>query len=1631
MADNTIDTLELKIESDAQQAADGIERLADKLVKLGTATEGGQSDLGKFANAMHDFAKAFKDLDGADSVIKSMGEISTMAEKINKTPLKFSSDDMEVALDKLREQFKDVGTDFKFTGSTQELEKAITNTSAQLDKLYAKEDKLKAIGENVEGSGIKSLIYDIQLLTNKLDILRNMQESVSKQDIISPTTQTMADESKQSLEEFVQEIQHYKDILKAGGIETDMGKNMNIAISGAQTTLGQLIEEFPQATKEISELQSVIDQMQKSKPFYGIDSGIKDVEGKITELQNKFGDISKAIKLSSLSSEEFQTRLNSLVVPTTLEDNLAKLQSRLRSVEEQEQKLTYQQEKGLSLGTIAFDSDAFRKYEVAIRETQLTAEMLREKIAQVTADIENKSAESARAFNENLGNLKIPEIREDNVNKLTTKLAKLEADLDKFRTNLENDITMGRIVVDDAGYQKAMEKITLTEKTIEATKQRISELGGADTGLEKTGKSMSSAQAMANLFSKAISTLVSKMEQLGKKAISVTVNDFKKFGEGVRKAISNIKKLISSIAKFVKENKKSNASMGISFKTILKYVFGIRSLYMLVRKMKQAFKEGMDNLVRYSGEVNHSVSLMTSALGALKNALAVAFSPIVSIVAPYITKFINMMTDAFNAVGRFFAALTGKKIATQATKFYKDYADSIAGVGDAAEDADKALHTLGIDELNILNENKEDKGGGGGDVGIEDMFTDVAIEGAINDWAKKIRDAFLNEDWEGLGKAIADMMNAGLQKIYDLINWKNVGPKIEKFVDAFARTFNSLVDNLDWDLLGRVIGAGINTLVNTFNLLAEKIDFENLGRKISVGLRGMIDEIDWENLGNALGNYFMIAWRMLDGFISDMARKSNAGLSGFAELGNALGNAVNGIFEKVNFETIARVLVGGLQGVIEALAHFVGTIKWGDIADNLNRGVRTLYEGIKWDSMRDKVTQFTDNFANAFNQLIRKVNWTQIGNTIGAGIDTIARAVNQLTDKMDFVGLGNRLAAGVMGIVRSVNWNEAGRALMSGFRIITNVLYGFVSDIKFDEIGVALGNALNGMVEGIDLGKVGATLGKLITGMFQMAIDFSKTFDWKKLGDSIADGINNFFKEFDGKKAAEGIFSFVSGILQSISEAIAKIDWSEVWKDIIEFLISVDWASLWINLQKAAFDLVTGIFVGLVKAITEINWGDVWRSILDSFKLFFGIHSPSTVMQEQGGFLMQGLINGITAFVEQVIAIFGNIKERIVSAWGGLIDFFNELWSGIKNSSIEIWGSIRDFLTSTFESIKDIANTVWEEIRNIIINAFSNVHETFQNVWNMVANFLSATWQNIKSIAANIWNSIAEFFGNILSGIGEKFKNAWSNIENVTKTIFDNISAFLKNLWTGLVNTATQILGNIVNYISQIWNKIKETTAQVWESIKSNLSQIWENIKTLASTAFTGTVESIKNVFNGLLSFITGAFSSGWSNAWNGIVNIFKRIFNLIPSAVESIFNGVINALNSLLGGINSIGGNFGINIPLIPNINLPRFKDGGLIMNHMIAEIGEYGRREAILPLENRKSMSMIADSIMDNRGGVSFNDEQISDELLQEQNALLREQNKLLTKIANTRPTAVLDTRDTLAGLRQQAAREGWNFT
>lgn len=1628
MADKEkIDTISIEIESDAQKAADGIDRMVGKLIDLEKATAKTESGLSRFANMFRGFSNSFKNLDNISKSIKPLKELT------GKTSMKLDTGNVMNGIDSISKEMK------RLTKEENALPVSLKKQILALER--------------------QNIAYDAQ--KKKIGDLKAGIEELSAQKI--PTEPYAA---------LIRKIGFLEENLK-----NTIGIRDDLVLRGWS---GEKIEKYNA-------------QIEKSA-------------AKLREFQQQ----QEQMEASGAAFEH---------------NDLGKLTAELEIAEKRLQQI------GSELG-LNFES--------------------------LSSNISNFAAESKKtknlidSFKNILKDLPIAEVKLKDPGKLESQITKLESRWEELKAKLQRNIMTGKITPDlgDVKYRDALVEITKVEKTIEATRDKLASLGNVSGSFDKLANN---SQKAGKTINRTFSGVFNIVKKLG--------NSIEKFlGKAFRSLGKLIKNAVSSMGKLAAASKKSTLSFKGIFGEILKISLGMNVLRKAFTSVTQGFSEGLKNLVRYSGEVNHSVSLMTSALGALKNALAVAFSPIVSIVAPYITKFINMMTDAFNAVGMFFSALTGKKITVQASKFYKDYASSIAGVGDAAEDAGKALHTLGIDELNILSENKSSAGGGGSaDIPVEDMFTDIAIEGAIADWAKKIRDAVLNNDWEGLGRTVAEMMNKGLEKVYKAIN--DATPKVEQAIKNFSKAFNEWAEYFDFELLGRTIGAGVNLITNSINTLfgEDGIDFKKLGKKLSIGLRGLVDEIKWRELGNALGNSFMVSWRTLDGFVTDMARKSDAGLSGWQELGIAVGDAINGIFEKIELGRIGSTIARLFNGIFEWLKTTTKTIKWGEIADNIIAGINNFISDFKWSENGKALNDFITDLLDTLLKVAEGSDWEGLGKGIGDFLSQI-----EWKEHLDKVA---KIISEVLGgLLEGLGETPAGQfmiSLVKGFMtfkfaahvapLATKIAGFFIDVFKHKAIKKAITDGINealgegtaaagkssvfgtigAITAGIAAGEVVYNVG--LSGITDLAIDAGKNKQQMEglkesytgiLGPVKAAGsaIGLFRQKLEGLPLVLGDSSMSAAALDEAMKQIQKgtiytdrqmrlmqetwklsgddmemlrqamLDANPVLLDVANSLGKYDESAE--SLQKAAesmglleksassiqslknktlevdvFTMFDNIFDDAKTAIEEKNWGLLGTSIvegilftvaapvisiIDVFGDFFswvwenicsvfGINSPAENMKPLGGYILMGIIEGFRDKFAEFGQAVSEWYENHVKVWFTK-DKWSEIYDTIKTSLQDKWNEVVEWWNNLAivkwwnDSVKPwFEKKKWSEIYE---NIKTSLQETWQSVVDWWNNLAIVKWWNDSVKPWFTKEKWGELYNTIRTSLEEKWNELveWWENSALVKWWNEKVAPwFTKKKWSDLYDTVKTSLQDKWNGLSDWWEKSavgtwwrekvqpwfsKQKWSDLYDTVKSGLQDKWNDfLKFWEDNGVSRWIKDKVAPFFEPEKWNFSGIKEGLGKAWNSAVEFVKGIWNDFAKWLNDKLHFQFDGLT--LPGGKTIGA-FDIDLGKIPT-----FADGGLIMNHMVAEIGEYGRREAILPLENRKSMSMIADSILSNYypDGMIGNNEH-SDELLQEQNALLREQNNLLAKIANIRPTAVLDTRDTLSGLRAEALREGYVF-
>lgn len=508
----------------------------------------------------------------------------------------------------------------------------------------------------------------------------------------------------------------------------------------------------------------------------------------------------------------------------------------------------------------------------------------------------------------------------------------------------------------DSEYDaKAQELAIVTERQREYNKAMKESARGSIHG-DDVGKWRKISSAIKNATAHAL--------KFGKTIGKISVKGLKQLPRIIKSASKPMKALGSTVKDVSKKlgllQKKSNK--GMSFGRMIGSSLIFSTLFGLISQIKQAIKEGSDNLVQYSGSYNNSISSMVSSLLYLKNAWAVAFAPIVNVVAPYISSFIDMVSSALNAVGHFLAALTGKGYVVQAKKAWKNYASGLDATKDSANGAEKALkdlqnYTLGIDELNVIQPNDSSSGssgsgsgGGSSSPSPADMFTTESIDSGVSDFAQKIKDAWAKADFTEIGQILGEKLRDSLDKIpWDGIqeSAKRIGKSIGTFITGFVE-----VPNLGFKI-GSTIGEGINTGIDLANSFLDNTKWSSVGDFLGRGLNGLIDTIDWQGLGHmfaAKGNAFFDTFGEAartfhwNDFGMDLADGLNQWISDFnwAENGAHLGD-------------IAIGLLSGIKSFLEAtdwqslgngIADFIGGINWSGVTDQLFEGIGAALGGL-------------------------------------------------------------------------------------------------------------------------------------------------------------------------------------------------------------------------------------------------------------------------------------------------------------------------------------------------------------------------------------------------------------------------------------------------------------------------------------------------------------------------------------------------------------------------------------------------------------------------------------------------------------------------------------------------------------
>lgn len=448
------------------------------------------------------------------------------------------------------------------------------------------------------------------------------------------------------------------------------------------------------------------------------------------------------------------------------------------------------------------------------------------------------------------------------------------------------------------------------------------------------------------------------------------------------------------------------------------------------------------------------------------------------------------------------------------------------------------------------------------------------------------------------------------------------------------------------------------------------------------------------------------------------------------------------------------------QGDFEGIGVLIGTA--------INKGLQKINDAIRWENLGGKITEFVTNFTTAFNSLVDTVDWELLGDTVAQGINTIVNTLYLLLTQIDFAKCGQALGQDLNGLLHGVDWKKLGMTVSAAFEAVLTYLINAVETFDWRGLGKAIADFIQGINWVKIIGDLARLIGDIVISLCDIVIGFVETVDWGKAASDLFDSIVAMFTNIKWDELVSSLCELIGSLLGAAIKFI--VTWNE--KKLTAF-------------SEIAANIVDGFKNGINDELKQIGkWivDHIFKPFIDGFKKAFGIHSPSTVMAEQGGYLIDGLKNGIGN-------VWNKVKEKFTAFWSSLKDYFKA--SGFNGLGSNIISGIKTGIGGVWSKLKEKFSAFWTSLKNYF--KASGFNGLGSNIISGIKSGIGGVWSKLKEKFSSFRTSIKSFFS------AENFKNLGNNIvSGIKRGINDKIGEIKTALTNGLssaLSAVKQLLG--------------------------------------------------------------------------------------------------------------------------------------------------------------------------------------------------------------------------------------------
>ena len=703
---------------------------------------------------------------------------------------------------------------------------------------------------------------------------------------------------------------------------------------------------------------------------------------------------------------------------------------------------------------------------------------------------------------------------------------------------------------------------------------------------------------------------------------------------------------------------------------LMKRVF----VFTIITKALRAVREWFSKVATSNDELSGKIAQ-------LKGSLLTAAQPILNVVIPALSSLLSVLTKVMSAIASVAAMLFGTTVsssAEQAENLYNE-ANAIKSVGGAAQKAEKQLASF--DTINKLSDSS---GGGGGSTSssiLPDFSTikDFKMPDWLNDFLTKLKltvdDVIF--DWKDLtGEQIAEKAIAGITALCG---------GVAGFL--FAGVPGALVGTL----LGLAIGLVIDTL--TFDHDG-KLSKKEIVKMVILALGGIVGGILGFQAGKTKGALVGVVVGMSVSAVLNSLMFTSEKTFSSSEIKNMIYTLIAGAVGAVVGVTIG----GGLTGAL--------------IGFSVGVGISMLVMSIKLKQQQDSLSRFYDTELGQWvSDIGAKVEeHAQIVVDLKARIDSITGEIDsetmadftlaqQLIDQIfELDESDNKTAAQIAVIKEKID--EVNGLGLDGLVLAFDDATGHISSTKAE-----VQNVMDSLLEQYRIEAMREAYIEAYKAQYDAASevtdaenDLTEAMNAQTAaGDALKDKQQELYEAMSSKAGFDAVMDIYQSIedlsngYTTASEHVeamktelqgAQDAYTEATQKVNDLEAGLsDLVTNGLNKQNEAITDGTNVMAGFAQGITEGEeqarqaMVSAAGGVLEVEKAFNGVHSPSTLYEQEGSYLMQGLANGITnnayLVTDAMRAVVNDLAGLVERGINNIIGKYNAVVAAINLNAEE------------------------------------------------------------------------------------------------------------------------------------------------------------------------------------------------------------------------------------------------------------------------------------------------------------------------------------------------------------------------